>query len=161
MTSSLSISEFLETARQKLGGVSSCLNNSKAFARAVTEFDDWLEGQRETLSHAADLDYQTREEVADILRQLSRLELQARHNASLVSDMQKYLHPDSAMPSYATQTIPEAAADTQHTADAGVNLPAEDNLRPASDFSPGLGLRSPAAQIYARQNQAIEQAGQK
>ena len=160
MTSSLSISEFLETARQKLGGVSACLNNSKAFARAVTEFDDWLEGQRETLSHAADLDYQTREEVADILRQLSRLEFQARHNASLVSDMQKYLHPDSAMPSYATQT-PDVAADTQHTADAGENLPAEDNLRPASDFSPGLGLRSPAAQIYARQNQAIEQAGQK
>ncbi|NBX07868.1 MAG: hypothetical protein EBR12_07370 [Proteobacteria bacterium] len=160
MTSSLSISEFLETARQKLGGVSSCLNNSKAFARAVTEFDDWLEGQRETLSHAADLDYHAREEVADILRQLSRLELQARHNASLVSDMQKYLHPDSAMPSYATQT-PEATADTQHTADEGANLPAEDNLRPASDFPPGLGLRSPAAQIYARQNQAIEQAGQK
>ncbi len=160
MTSSLSISEFLETARQKLGGISACLNNSKAFARAVTEFDDWLEGQRETLSHAADLDYHAREEVADILRQLSRLELQARHNASLVSDMQKYLHPDSAMPSYATQT-PDVASDTQNTADEGENLPAEDNLSPASDFSPGLGVRSPAAQIYARQNQAIEQAGQK
>ena len=160
MTSSLSISEFLETARQKLGGISSCLNNSKAFARAVTEFDDWLEGQRETLSHAADLDYHAREEVADILRQLSRLEFQARHNASLVSDMQKYLHPDSAMPSYATQA-PDVASDTQNTADEGENLPLEDNLSPASDFSPGLGLRSPAAQIYARQNQAIEQAGQK
>ena len=160
MTSSLSISEFLETARQKLGGVSSCLNNSKAFARAVTEFDDWLESQRETVSHAADLGYHAREEVSDILRQLSRLELQARHNASLVSDMQKYLHPDSAMPSYAKQT-PEEAADTQHTADDGENLPAKDNLRLATDFSPGLGLRSPAAQIYARQNQAIEQAGQK
>ena len=160
MTSSLSISEFLETARQKLGGVSACLNNSKAFARAVTEFDDWLEGQRETLSHAADLDYHAREEVADILRQLSRLEFQARHNASLVSDMQKYLHPDSVMTSYATQT-PDVASNTQNTADEGENLPAEDNLSPASDFSPGLGLRSPAAQIYARQNQAIEQAGQK
>ena len=160
MTSSLSISEFLETARQKLGGISACLNNSKAFARAVTEFDDWLEGQRETLSHAADLDYHAREEVADILRQLSRLEFQARHNASLVSDMQKYLHPDSAMTSYATQT-PDVASNTQNTADEGKNLPAEDNLSPASDFSPGLGLRSPAAQIYARQNQAIEQAGQK
>ena len=160
MTSSLSISEFLKTARQKLGGISSCLNNSKAFARAVTEFDDWLEGQREPLSNAADLDYHAREEVAHILRQLSRLELQARHNASLVSDMQKYLHPDSAMPSYATQTL-DVASDTQNTADEGENLPAEDNLSPASDFSPGLGLRSPAAQIYARQNQAIEQAGQK
>ena len=160
MTSSLSISEFLETARQKLGGITACLNNSKAFACAVTEFDDWLEGQRETLSHAADLDYHAREEVADILRQLSRLEFQARHNASLVSDMQKYLHPDSAMPSYATQT-PDVASDTQNTADEGENLPAEDNLSPASDFSSGLGLRSPAAQIYARQNQAIEQAGQK
>jgi len=160
MTSSLSISEFLETARQKLGGISACLNNSKAFARAVTEFDDWLEGQRETLSHAADLDYHAREEVADILRQLSRLEFQARHNASLVSDMQKYLHPDSVMTSYATQT-PDVASNTQNTADEGENLPAEDNLSPASDFSPGLGLRSPAAQIYARQNQAIEQAGQK
>jgi hypothetical protein len=160
MTSSLSISEFLETARQKLGGISACLNNSKAFARAVTEFDDWLEGQRETLSHAADLDYHAREEVADILRQLSRLEFQARHNASLVSDMQKYLHPDSAMPSYVTQT-PDVASDTQNTADEGENLPAEDNLSLASDFSPGLGLRSPAAQIYARQNQAIEQAGRK
>ena len=160
MTSSLSISQFLETARQKLGGISACLNNSKAFARAVTEFYDWLEGQHETLYHAADLDYHAREEVADILRQLSRLELQARHNASLVSDMQKYLHPDSTMPSYATQTIPEAA-NTQNTADAGANLPAEDNLRPASDFSSGLGMRSPAAQVYARQNQAIEQAGQK
>ena len=160
MTSSLLISEFLETARQKLGGISACLNNSKAFARAVTEFDDWLEGQRETLSHAADLDYHAREEVADILRQLSRLEFQARHNASLVSDMQKYLHPDSVMTSYATQT-PDVASNTQNTADEGENLPAEDNLSPASDFSPGLGLRSPAAQIYARQNQAIEQAGQK
>ena len=47
MASSLSISEFLETARQKLGVISVCLNNSKAFARAVTEFDDWLKGQRE------------------------------------------------------------------------------------------------------------------
>ena len=160
MTSSLSISEFLETARQKLGGVSVCLNNSKAFASAVKEFDDWLEGQRETLSNAADLDHHAREGVADMLRQLSRLELQARHNASLVSDMQRYLHPDSAMPSYATQT-PDMAADTQHTADEGANLPAEDNLRPASDFSPGFGLRSPAAKIYARQNQAIEQAARK
>ena len=160
MTSSLSISEFLETARQKLGGISSCLNNSKAFARAVTEFDDWLESQRETLSHEADLDYHAREEVANILRQLSRLELQARQNASLVSDMQKYLHQDSTMPFYATQT-PDVAADTQRTADEGANLPAEDNLNLASDFSPSLGLRSPAAQIYARQNQAIKQAGQK
>ena len=160
MPSSLLITEFLETAKQKLGGVSSCLNNSKAFARAVSEFDDWLEGQRETLSHAADLDYHTREEVADILRQLSRLEFQARHNASLVSDMQEYLHSDSAMPSYATQTL-DVAADTQYTADKGENLPVEDNQRSASDFSPGLGLRSPVAQIYARQNQAIEQADQK
>ena len=159
MTSSLSISEFMETARQKLGGVSSCLNNSKAFAHAVTEFDEWLEGQRETLSHAADLDYHAREEVADILRQLSRLELQARHNASLVSDMQKYLHPNNAMPSYTAQT-PNVAAGSQYIADEGENLPSEDDLRPASDFSPGLGVRSPAAQIYARQNQAIEPAGQ-
>ena len=160
MTSSLSISKFMETARQKLGGISSCLNNSKAFARAVTEFDEWLECERETLSHAGELDYHAREEVADILRQLSRLELQARHNASLVSDMQKYLHPDSVMPSYATHT-PDVAVDTQIKANTAENLPAEDNLHATSDFSPGLGLRSPAAQIYARQNQAIEQAGQK
>ena len=159
MTSSLSISEFLETARQKLGGISACLNNSKAFARAVTDFDDWLKGHRETLSHAADLDHHAREEVADILGQLSRLELQARHNASLVSDMQKYLHADSAMPAYATPTS-DRPAEAPKTADAGANLRAEDNLHPASEFSPAPGVRSPAARIYARQNQAIQQAGQ-
>ena len=75
MASSLNI-RISGNRQAKAWGVSSCLNNSKAFARAVTEFDDWLEGQRETLSHAADLDYHAREEVADILRQLSRLEFQ-------------------------------------------------------------------------------------
>ena len=160
MTSSFSISEFLETARQKLGGVSSCLNNSKAFAHGVTEFGDWLKGQLELLPHAADLDYHAREEVADILRQLSRLELQARHNASLVTDMQKYLHSDCTMLFYPLET-PDVAADRQTTVDEGANLPVEDNLPPASDFSPSFGLRSPAAQIYAQQNQAIEKIDQK
>ena len=37
MSAHLSIHDVLETAKQKLGGISACLNDSKAFAQAVSE----------------------------------------------------------------------------------------------------------------------------
>ena len=87
MTSSLSISEFLKPPGKSLGAF---LMSEQLQSPLSAPLQNLMTGWKaaRNLSHAADLDYQTREEVADILRQLSRLELQARHNASLVSDMQ-------------------------------------------------------------------------
>ena len=77
MSETLSIIDLLETATRKLGAISACLNDSKKFADAATDFHSWLNAHSQQLSSADDLDKNTREQVADILRQLTRLELQA------------------------------------------------------------------------------------
>ena len=105
MSLELSYFDILQTAKQKLGGVSSCLNDSKKFAEAVQDFDSWLEGHKAQLTHAAETDKTIRDTLADILRHLTRLELQARHNAQLVSDMQGYLRDDYPENPYKNQHI--------------------------------------------------------
>ena len=166
MSETLSIIDLLETARQKLGGISACLNDSKKFAHAVTDFDSWLDAHSQQLSSASDLDQNTREQVADILRQLSRLELQARHNANLVGDMQNYLREGDPADNY----LPKSVATASQNPDAitrdetAAVTAAEDGAPDAPELSEsalsGSALRTPAAQIYAKQNQAIHQASQ-
>ena len=176
MSETLSIIDLLETARQKLGVISACLNDSKKFAHAVTDFDSWLEVHSQQLSSASDLDQNTREQVADILRQLTRLELQARHNANLVSDMQSYLREGDPADNY----LPKPVATALQNSDAitryetAAVTAAEDGAPDGTELSEsalpetalsesalsGSALRTPAAQIYADQNQAIQQASQ-
>ena len=171
MSETLSIIDVLETARQKLGGISACLNDSKKFAHSVTDFDSWLDAHSQQLSSASDLDQNTREQVADILRQLTRLELQARHNANLVGDMQSYLREGDPADNY----LPKSVATASQNPDAitrdetAAVTAAEDGAPDAPELSEsalsesalsGSTLRTPAAQIYAKQNQAIHQASQ-
>lgn len=166
MSETLSIIDVLETARKKLGGISACLNDSKKFAHAVTDFDSWLDAHSQQLSSASDLDQNTREQVADILRQLTRLELQARHNANLVGDMQSYLREGDPADNY----LPKSVATASQNPDAitrdetAAVTAAEDGAPDAPELSEsalsGSALRTPAAQIYAKQNQAIHQASQ-
>ena len=147
MSAPLSIQDVLETAKQKLGGVSACLNDSKAFAKAVSDFDIWLAEHSAHLTSASELSADTRDKVADILRQLTRLEFQARHNAHLVSDMQTYLREDEPSDPYTHKTAP-----------------APQEPRPASTTAEQDGNavtpQNPAAKIYAAQNQAIQQSSQ-
>ena len=91
MTAQLPLSEVLDTARQKLGRVSSCLNDSAAFAVAVSEFDDWLAGHKDIITHATSEQADCRRELESLIRELTRLEVQARYNVSLVTDMQGYI----------------------------------------------------------------------
>ena len=166
MSETLSIIDVLETARKKLGGMSAFLNDSKKFAHAVTDFDSWLDAHSQQLSSASDLDQNTREQVADILRQLTRLELQARHNANLVGDMQSYLREGDPADNY----LPKSVATASQNPDAitrdetAAVTAAEDGAPDAPELSEsalsGSALRTPAAQIYAKQNQAIHQASQ-
>ena len=166
MSETLSIINLLETARQKLGDISACLNDSKKFAHAVTDFDSWLDIHSQQLSSACDLNQNTREQVADILRQLTRLELQARHNANLVGDMQSYLREGDPADNY----LPKSVATASQNPDAitrdetAAVTAAEDGAPDAPELSEsalsGSALRTPAAQIYAKQNQAIHQASQ-
>ena len=166
MSETLSIIDVLETARKKLGGISACLNDSKKFAHAVTDFDSWLDAHSQQLSSASNLDQNTREQVADILRQLTRLELQARHNANLVGDMQSYLREGDPADNY----LPKSVATASQNPDAitrdetAAVTAAEDGAPDAPELSEsalsGSALRTPAAQIYAKQNQAIHQASQ-
>ena len=166
MSETLSIIDLLETARQKLGDISACLNDSKKFVHTVTDFYSWLEAHSQHLSIASDLDQNTREQVANILRQLTRLELQARHNANLVGDMQSYLRDGYPADNY----LPKSDATASQNSDpitrnetAAVKA-AEDGTHDAPELSESTlsdsTLRTPAAQIYAKQNQAIHQASQ-
>ena len=159
MSDALSIIELLETARRKLGGISACLNDSKKFAHAVTDFDSWLAALSPQLSSASELDQTTREQVADILRQLTRLELQARHNANLVGDMQSYLNEGNPADNYPLKTV-DAAPQNLQTATGGETETVTATSDAASFASYNPAPRAPAAQIYAKQNQAIQQASQ-
>ena len=166
MSETLSIIDVLETARKKLGGISACLNDSKKFAHAVTDFDSWLDAHSQRLSSASDLDQNTREQVADILRQLTRLELQARHNANLVGDMQSYLREGDPADNYLPKSVatasqnPDAITRDETTAVKASEDGASDTQELSESALPAPALRTPAAQIYAKQNQAIHQASE-
>ena len=58
---------------------------------------------------ASEFDQNTRKQVADILRQLTRLELQARHNANLVGDMQSYLREGDPADDYLPKAVSTAS----------------------------------------------------
>ncbi len=147
MSAPFSIQDVLETAEQKLGGISAYLNDSKAFAKAVSDLDVWLAEHSVHLTSASELSADTRDKVADILRQLTRLELQARHNAHLVSDMQTYLREDQPSDPYTHKTAP--APQVPHPASATAE-------QDGNTVTP----QNPAAKIYAEQNQVIQQSSQ-
>ena len=92
MTVQLPLSEVIVTAKQKLSSVSACLNDSAAFNAAVAEFDNWLSKHKELISTSTPGQVNEREEIQQLIHQVTRLELQARYNISLVSDMQGYIH---------------------------------------------------------------------
>ena len=92
MTEQLPLSEVICTAKQKLSSASACLNDSAAFNAAIAEFDIWLSKHKALISASASGQMNEREEINQLIHQVTRLELQARHNISLVSDMQGYIH---------------------------------------------------------------------
>ena len=92
MTDKLPLSEVILTAKQKLSSVSACLNDSAAFNAAIAEFDMWLSKHKALISASAPGQMNEREEINQLIHQVTRLELQARYNISLVSDMQEYIH---------------------------------------------------------------------
>ena len=92
MTVQLPLSEVIVTAKQKLSSASACLNDSKAFNAAITEFDMWLSKHKALISATAPGQVSEREEIRQLIHQVTRLELQAHYNISLVSDMQGYIH---------------------------------------------------------------------
>ena len=92
MTVKLPLSEVIITAKEKLSSASACLNDSSAFSSALAEFDSWLSEHKELITAPAPEQVKEREEINQLIHQLTRLELQARFNISLVSDMQSYIH---------------------------------------------------------------------
>ena len=92
MTVKLPLSEVIITAKEKLSSASACLNDSSAFSSAIAEFDMWLSKHKELISASAPVQVNEREEINRLIHQVTRLELQARYNISLVSDMQGYIH---------------------------------------------------------------------
>ena len=92
MTVQLPLSEVIVTAKQKLSSASACLNDSSAFYAAITEFDTWISKHKDLISASAPAQANEREEINQLIHQLTRLELQARYNISLLSDMQGYIH---------------------------------------------------------------------
>ena len=88
----LPLSEVIATAKEKLSRASACLNDSSAFSSAIAEFDSWLSEHKELISASAPEQVNEREEISQLIHQVTRLELQARYNISLVSDMQGYIH---------------------------------------------------------------------
>ena len=91
MTVKLPLTEVIETAKQKLSSASACLNDSAAFSAAVAEFDEWLTKHKNVISVYASEGSDLRREIQDLIHQLTRLELQAHYNISLVTDMQSYI----------------------------------------------------------------------
>ena len=92
MTIQLPLSEVIETAKQKLSSASACLNDSKAFSAAVVEFDEWITGHKDLISAPAFKQTNVRCEIEQLIQQLTRLEMQAHYNISLVTSMQSYIH---------------------------------------------------------------------
>ena len=92
MTVQLPLSEVINTAKQKLSRAYACLNDSVAFSAVIAEFDMWLSEHKELISSSASGQVSEREEIKQLIHQVTRLELQARYNISLVSDMQGYIH---------------------------------------------------------------------
>ena len=92
MTEQLPLSEVIFTAKKKLSSASACLNDSTAFNAAIAEFDIWLSKHKALISTYAPGQINEREEINQLIHQVTRLELQARYNISLVSDMQGYIH---------------------------------------------------------------------
>ena len=92
MTMQLPLFEVLETAKRKLSRVSACLNDSTAFSASVAEFDEWLTEHKDLISANTSEDTNARLAIEQLIHQLTRLELQACYNISLVSDMQGYIH---------------------------------------------------------------------
>ena len=92
MTEQLPLSEVIYTAKQKLSSVSACLNDSAEFNAAIAEFDTWLSRHKALISASASGQVNEREEINQLIHQVTRLELQARYNISLVSEMQGYIH---------------------------------------------------------------------
>ena len=92
MTIQLPLSEVIATAKQKLSSASLCLNDSTAFSASVAEFDEWLLEHKDLISAHALEELNMRLEIEQLIRQLSRLELQAHYNISLVTGMQSYIH---------------------------------------------------------------------
>ena len=92
MTVQLPLSEVIVTAKQKLSSASACLDDSAAFNAAITEFDRWLSKHKALISASALGQVKEREEINQLIHQVTRLELQARYNISLVSDMQGYIY---------------------------------------------------------------------
>ena len=166
MSETLLIIDLVETARQKLGAISACLNDSKRFAHAVTDFDSWLEAHSQQLSSASELDQNTRGQVEDVLRQLTRLELQARHNENLVGDMQSYLREGDPADNYLPKSVattsqnPVEISRGEAVAETAAENGVPDTPKLSESALPSPDLRTPAAQIYAKQNQAIHQASQ-
>ena len=91
MTEQLPLSEVIFTAKQKLSSASACLNDSAAFNASIAEFDMWLSEHKELISASAPGQVKGREEINQLIHQVTRLELQARYNISLMSDMQGYI----------------------------------------------------------------------
>ncbi len=92
MTSQLPLNEVIVAAKQKLSSVSACLNDSTAFSASVAEFDEWLIVHKDLISAHASEELNMRLEIEQLIRQLTRLELQAHYNISLVTGMQSYIH---------------------------------------------------------------------
>ena len=92
MTEQLPLSEVIVTAKQKLSSASACLNDSAAFNAAISDFDMWLSKHKALISASAPGQMNEREEINQLIHQVTRLELQARYNISLMSDMQGYIH---------------------------------------------------------------------
>ena len=92
MTPQLSLSEVIITAQQKLGSVSACLNDSTAFKVAVVEFDQWLSEHKKLILALTPEQATERHQIEQLIHQVTRLELRAQYNISLVGDMQGYIH---------------------------------------------------------------------
>ena len=92
MTVQLPLSEVISTAKQKLSSASACLNDSSAFNAAIAEFDMWLSKHKDFICASVPGQVNEREEINQLIQQMTRLELQARFNISHVSDMQGYIH---------------------------------------------------------------------
>ena len=92
MTIQLPLSEVIATAKQKLSSVSSCLNDSTAFSASVAEFNEWLTEHKDLISAPTLEEASVRLEIEQLIHQLTRLELQAHYNISLINGMQSYIH---------------------------------------------------------------------
>ena len=85
------MNEFLTAAEQKLSGLLSCAQNASEFHAQCQDFDVFISNSQQIFNAPNPLPADEISRLKSLQRKITTIELVARNNAALVSDMPDYV----------------------------------------------------------------------